>query len=108
MRVTLDWSRRPAFPSSVWRLSCVDKDVDKIARLNRGELPIFEPGLADLVSSNFDAGRLRFTSDLKSAVTAANAVLLLSARQVDAATVMPISAAFMRQRRRLRPTSTAM
>jgi UDPglucose 6-dehydrogenase len=56
--------------------TCVDKDVDKIARLNRGELPIFEPGLADLVSSNFDAGRLRFTSDLKSAVTAANAVFI--------------------------------
>ncbi len=56
--------------------TCVDQDVDKIARLRRGEIPIFEPGLADLVSSNMEAGRLRFTSDLASAVAAANAVFI--------------------------------
>jgi UDPglucose 6-dehydrogenase len=56
--------------------TCVDKDIDKIARLNRGEIPIFEPGLADLVSSNVDAGRLRFTSDVTSAVAPANAVFI--------------------------------
>ena len=56
--------------------TCVDQDVEKIARLNRGEIPIFEPGLADLVSSNMEAGRLKFTSDLPSAIAAANAVFI--------------------------------
>ena len=56
--------------------TCVDQDVEKIARLRRGEIPIFEPGLADLVSSNMEAGRLRFTSDLASAVAVANAVFI--------------------------------
>ena len=39
-------------------VTCVDKDTDKIAGLDRGEIPIFEPGLADLVSSNVSGGRL--------------------------------------------------
>ena len=56
--------------------TCVDQDIEKIARLNGGEIPIFEPGLADLVLSNVDAGRLKFTSDLRSAVAAANAVFI--------------------------------
>ena len=47
---------------------CVDKDVEKIARLERGELPIFEPGLDDIVQRNVAAGRLRFTTDARSAV----------------------------------------
>ena len=47
---------------------CVDKDVEKIARLERGELPIFEPGLEDIVQRNVAAGRLRFTTDARSAV----------------------------------------
>ncbi len=42
---------------------CVDVDAEKIAGLNRGELPIYEPGLEHLVSSNTKAGRLKFTSD---------------------------------------------
>ena len=36
-------------------VTCVDKDAEKIARLQRGEIPIFEPGLADLVASNVAA-----------------------------------------------------
>ena len=56
--------------------TCVDRDLDKIARLHRGEMPIFEPGLADLVASNVEAGRLKFSSDLGSAVAAANAVFI--------------------------------
>ena len=39
-------------------VTCVDKDADKIARLSRGEIPIFEPGLDQLVASNAAAGRL--------------------------------------------------
>jgi len=42
---------------------CVDVDEDKIARLNRGEVPIFEPGLEPLIARNMAAGRIRFTTD---------------------------------------------
>ena len=55
---------------------CVDKDADKIARLNEGELPIFEPGLEDIVESNEDSGRLSFTTDLAAAVAGADAVFI--------------------------------
>ena len=47
---------------------CVDKDVDKIARLDRGEIPIYEPGLSELVQRNHANGRLRFTTNLPAAV----------------------------------------
>src|SRR5260221_8976491 len=52
-------------------VTCVDKDSGKIERLLRGEMPIYEPGLDQLVASNMAAGRLRFTSDLKAAVAGA-------------------------------------
>jgi UDPglucose 6-dehydrogenase len=42
---------------------CVDVDADKVARLNDGEVPIFEPGLESLIRQNQAAGRLRFTTD---------------------------------------------
>ena len=54
---------------------CVDKDKAKIAALTRGEVPIYEPGLNDLVASNARAGRLKFTTELPGAVAAADAVL---------------------------------
>src|SRR5437762_3016309 len=57
-------------------VTCVDMDADKIARLSRGEIPIFEPGLDQLVASNAAAGRLLFTTDLKSAVRGADAVFI--------------------------------
>lgn len=47
---------------------CVDVDEGKIARLNNGEIPIYEPGLEDLVRKNHKAGRLRFTTDADEAV----------------------------------------
>jgi UDPglucose 6-dehydrogenase len=47
---------------------CVDVDEDKIARLNRGEVPIHEPGLDDLIERNSKAGRLEFTTDARRAV----------------------------------------
>ena len=47
---------------------CVDVDSDKIERLERGDMPIFEPGLADLVAANRANGRLRFTTDALSAI----------------------------------------
>src|SRR5690242_9217504 len=57
-------------------VTCVDKDAGKIARLSAGEIPIFEPGLDQLVASNAAAGRLAFTTDLRSAVTGADAVFI--------------------------------
>ncbi len=55
---------------------CVDKDARKIERLKAGEIPIFEPGLDDLVAANVKAGRLSFTTDLASAVKGADAVFI--------------------------------
>jgi len=57
-------------------VTCVDKDADKIARLQRGEMPIFEPGLEQLVSVNAAAGRLGFTTDLAAALDGAEAVFI--------------------------------
>ncbi len=55
---------------------CVDKDAAKIEALNKGGIPIFEPGLDQLVSSNVAAGRLSFTTDLAPAVARADAVFI--------------------------------
>jgi UDPglucose 6-dehydrogenase len=57
-------------------VTCVDKDADKIAALERGDMPIFEPGLAELVAKNVRAGRLFFTTDLARAVRGAAAVFI--------------------------------
>jgi UDPglucose 6-dehydrogenase len=55
---------------------CVDKDPKKIELLERGEVPIYEPGLDDLMAKNVAAGRLSFTGDLKTAVDGAEAVFI--------------------------------
>ena len=55
---------------------CVDKDAGKIAALEAGKMPIFEPGLDTLVATNVAAGRLSFTTDLKTAVSGADAVFI--------------------------------
>jgi UDPglucose 6-dehydrogenase len=55
---------------------CVDKDSAKIEALQRGEIPIFEPGLQDLVRSNIKEGRLSFATALEEPVRAAEAVFL--------------------------------
>jgi len=57
-------------------VTCVDKDAAKIGALARGEVPIYEPGLTDLVAANTRAGRLKFTNDLAGAVKAADAVFI--------------------------------
>jgi len=55
---------------------CVDKDADKIARLEGGEIPIYEPGLDTLVFGNKHAERLSFTTDTEAAVKGADAVFI--------------------------------
>ena len=55
---------------------CVDKNADKIDRLNRGELPLYEPGLDSLMAGNVKGGRLSFTTDLGQAVNGAEAVFI--------------------------------
>ncbi|MBO9621719.1 MAG: UDP-glucose/GDP-mannose dehydrogenase family protein [Sphingomonas sp.] len=55
---------------------CVDKDANKIARLNAGEIPIYEPGLDDLVARNVAAGRLSFSTELAQPVSEAEVVFI--------------------------------
>lgn len=55
---------------------CVDKDPRKIDMLERGEVPIFEPGLDALMAKNVEAGRLEFTRDLEAALDGADAVFI--------------------------------
>ena len=58
------------------QVTCIDKDAGKIARLERGEMPIFEPGLDLLVAQNVREGRLAFTTDGAAAVAACDAVFI--------------------------------
>ncbi len=57
-------------------VTCVDKDVAKVEALNDGRIPIFEPGLEDMVATNRKRGRLSFTTDLAPAVQSADAVFI--------------------------------
>lgn len=50
------------------RVICVDNNEEKIASLNRGEMPIYEPGLEELVKRNIRAGRLSFTTNIREGV----------------------------------------
>ncbi len=59
-----------------FNVTCVDKDQSKIDRLNAGEIPIYEPGLDDLVARNVAAGRLSFTTELAKTVANADAVFI--------------------------------
>ncbi|MCK0122416.1 UDP-glucose/GDP-mannose dehydrogenase family protein [Loktanella sp. F6476L] len=55
---------------------CIDKDRSKITMLKSGKVPIFEPGLEDLLANNVKAGRLTFTENLSDAVDGANAIFI--------------------------------
>lgn len=55
---------------------CVDKDQDKIARLEEGDIPLYEPGLSDLVKANVQAGRLGFTTNIAPAAVNADAIFI--------------------------------
>jgi UDPglucose 6-dehydrogenase len=64
------------FADSGNSVTCLDINADKIARLNRGEIPIYEPGLEELVERNVRAGRLTFTTDTAAAISGAEVVFL--------------------------------
>lgn len=55
---------------------CVDIDQEKVERLTAGDVPIYEPGLEEIVLSNVDSGRLKFTTDLEEGIDTASAVFL--------------------------------
>jgi len=57
-------------------VTCADVDADKIRRLERGEIPIFEPGLDDLVVRNHGKQRLAFTTDIPAAIASASVVII--------------------------------
>ncbi|MGB2463197.1 MAG: UDP-glucose dehydrogenase family protein, partial [Candidatus Puniceispirillaceae bacterium] len=57
-------------------VTCIDNDAEKIARIGDGVMPIYEPGLEDLVARNVDADRLHFSTDIGPAVAAADAVFI--------------------------------
>jgi UDPglucose 6-dehydrogenase len=59
-----------------WSVTCVEKERKKLGQLERGEMPIYEPGLAALVSKNVQAGRLRFTAELAAAAGEADLIFL--------------------------------
>ena len=64
------------FANSGNTVTCLDINADKIARLNRGEIPIYEPGLEELVVRSAKSGRLLFTTDTATAIRAAQVVFL--------------------------------
>jgi len=64
------------FSDSGNEVICVDIDVEKVAALSRGEVPIYEPGLEEMVAHNLSAGRLSFTTDVASAVQPADVIYL--------------------------------
>ena len=55
---------------------CIDKDASKIERLHAGVMPIYEPGLAELVGANVKAGRLTFSTDLATSIEGAAAIFI--------------------------------
>jgi UDPglucose 6-dehydrogenase len=58
------------------KVTCVDTDVDKIKQLKTGKIPIFEPGLADIVKRNTEAGRLEFTGDFVDGVEKSDVIFI--------------------------------
>ncbi len=59
-----------------WNVDCVDKDQERVDRLNGGASPIYEPGLDDLLQRNLNDGRLRFTTDTAGAVAESDLIFL--------------------------------
>ncbi|KKT75559.1 MAG: hypothetical protein UW70_C0033G0006 [Candidatus Peregrinibacteria bacterium GW2011_GWA2_44_7] len=79
---------------------CVDIDTHKIERLNQGEIPIYEPGLEELVHRNSKEGRLKFTSNVQDAIQGAEVVFSAvgtppnAAHEADLTAVMAVARSF--------------
>ena len=58
------------------KVYCVDKDLEKIKKLNSGISPIYEPGLNELIKKNHNAGRLFFTTNLKEAIKKSDIIFI--------------------------------
>nr|MBX2805163.1 UDP-glucose 6-dehydrogenase [Hyphomicrobiales bacterium] len=59
-----------------WTVNCVDKNADKIERLRAGEIPIYEPGLEELLSRNTAKGRIHFFTEIEEPVSQADLIFL--------------------------------
>ncbi len=59
-----------------WTVTCVDKDEQRITQLNKGEIPIYEPGLDELVERNIASSRLHFSARLPQALQGSDLVFL--------------------------------
>ena len=59
-----------------WNVTCVDNDVDRVEGLKRGQIPIYEPGLDELVERNVAGGRMHFTTELAEAVKGTDVIFL--------------------------------
>lgn len=77
-----------------FRITCVDSNQDKIAKLQQHIMPIYEPGLEQMVESNRSAGRLSFTTDLAQAVSQADVVVIAVGTPSSEADGMPDLTAF--------------
>jgi len=64
------------FSNFGWHVHCIDKDGDRVASIIDGKMPIYEPGLEELVERNVKAGRLHFSSDLADGVSDADIIFL--------------------------------
>ena len=65
------------------RVACADVDEEKVRRLQNGEVPIYEPGLEELIQRNFSEGRLRFTTDVAGAIRDAKVCFIAVGTPMD-------------------------
>ena len=76
---------------------CIDKDASKVATLRSGGIPIYEPGLDEVVATNVKAGRLSFETDIVRGVAGASAIFIAVGTPAAAAMVMPTLPMFLPQ-----------